>query len=368
MSDTKSSKYILNVRNFYARFERPISSLSLIGGFVFDAITLHRVDMPWENFWVFVHLLVIGFCIVFINRRELNVGDEKNPAKIHFWLVNIMQFFFGGVLSTYVIFYFRSGSLYTSWPFILMLLLVFWANEALKKAYVRLSFQMVLFYLSVFLFCIYLTPVLLHSIGPKIFIISGVVSLALMSLFLFVLHYFANKKVWKNKITLFASVGGVFVIMNVLYFNNLIPPIPLSVKDSGVYHQMLRNPNGDYVVQSEQSTWINFFKIYDDFHVLPTETVYVYNAIFSPPLLNTTIIHDYQYYDEVTQKWILKGRVYLPLFGGRADGFRTYSTKDGLIPGKWKVDVETENGQMLGTIRFRVVGEKYTGVIKTETK
>ena len=32
-------------RSWYGRFERPISSLSLIAGFVFDALTLKRVDL-----------------------------------------------------------------------------------------------------------------------------------------------------------------------------------------------------------------------------------------------------------------------------------------------------------------------------------
>jgi len=35
---------INRLKNWYGKYERPISSLSLIGGFVFDALTLRRVD------------------------------------------------------------------------------------------------------------------------------------------------------------------------------------------------------------------------------------------------------------------------------------------------------------------------------------
>ena len=46
-------------QNFYARIEGPFSSLSLIAGFVFDAVTLTRVDEFWENFWVVGHLAIV---------------------------------------------------------------------------------------------------------------------------------------------------------------------------------------------------------------------------------------------------------------------------------------------------------------------
>src|SRR5690242_11836520 len=95
-------------RTFYARIERPFSSISLIGGFVFDAITLTRVDEFWENFWVVGHLLIVTACALMINLIENTDHDEDNPAKLHFWLVNVMQFFFGGIFSTFLVFYFRS--------------------------------------------------------------------------------------------------------------------------------------------------------------------------------------------------------------------------------------------------------------------
>src|SRR3989344_5841726 len=96
---------IIHIRNFYAKFERPISSISLFGGFTFDAIILKRVDLFWENFWVVVHLLMVAVCIILINRQENEEIDYKDPAKAHFWYINIMQFAFGGLLSTYLIFY-----------------------------------------------------------------------------------------------------------------------------------------------------------------------------------------------------------------------------------------------------------------------
>lgn len=101
--------FIEPIRNFYGRFERPISSLSLISGFIFDAITLKRVDTFWENIWILGHLLNVGIFIILIHTQEKKEGDEANPGRKHFWYVNILQFFFGGILSTYLVFYFRSA-------------------------------------------------------------------------------------------------------------------------------------------------------------------------------------------------------------------------------------------------------------------
>lgn len=364
----KDWKLFTRVRNWYGRYERPISSLSLIGGFVFDALALQRVDMFWENFWVVVHLLIVGTCIVLINRNDLGVGDEKNPSKVHFWLVNILQFFFGGLLSTYLVFYFRSSDIFVEWPFILILALAFWANESLKRSYVRLSFQIILFYLSLFAFAIFLVPVLVHDIGPGVFLLSGIFSLIAMAGFLWILAHFSREKVNKNKKAVIAWVALVFILVNILYFNNLIPPIPFSLKDSGVYHSIIRDENGDYVVTSEQTNWWNFFTLYKDFHANQNDNAYVYSAVFSPPSFNTTIVHDWQYYDPVKKAWVDEEKIALGVIGGRDGGFRTWSVRNGLYPGHWRVNVETENGQTIGTVRFNIAPYIGTTTLETQIK
>ena len=162
-------------RNWYGRFERPLSSLSLILGFVFDIVTLKRVDTFWENSWIFAHIIIVGLFIILIHRQDNSIGDEKDPHKIHFWYVNILQFFFGGLLSTYLVFYFRSADIFVTWPFILILAIAFIANESLKRHYIRLSFQISLFFLSIYSFSIFLVPVILHKIGTWVFVLSGLV-------------------------------------------------------------------------------------------------------------------------------------------------------------------------------------------------
>jgi hypothetical protein len=344
----------VHLRTAYARLERPISSISLLGGFAFDAVTLKRVDTIWENFWVVVHLAVVGVCILLINRTENRAADPKDPPKSHFWFISVLQFFFGGLLSTFLVFYFRSGSLRVSWPFFLILGAAFLANEKLKQHYARLSFQLSFFFLSLFCFTIFILPVVLHRIGPFIFLLSGAISLALVFLFLRLLRYVAGENLATEGRTLTTSIGVIFLAINILYFLNLIPPLPLSLQNAGAYHSVTRSADGNYAVQSEEPDRLRFFRLAETFRATAGASVYAYSAIFSPTSLNTTIVHQWQVY-EPKRGWTNTGRVELPVRGGRGGGYRIYSVKTGITQGAWRVNVETPTGALLGRIRFNVI-------------
>lgn len=356
------------LRNFYAKFERPISSISLFGGFVFDAIVLKRVDLFWENFWVVVHLAVVAICIILVNRQENEDMDDQDPAKAHFWYINTLQFVFGGLLSTYLVFYFRSATPSVAWPFLLILALAFIANERLKKHYARLTFQISLFYLSILSFALFIVPVLVHRIGTDIFLLSGLSSLLCLWIFLRALRYFAREKFKKSRFVLLLSIASIFFLTNILYFYNLIPPIPLSLKDGGVYHGISRDVSGNYIVEAEDAGWMKYFTLKPTLHLLPGDFVYAYSAVFSPTFFQTDIIHEWEKYDDATASWLTVNRVNLPIAGGREGGFRTYSVETNIGPGAWRVNVETLTGQVIGRLRFDVIQTYVEPLLKTETK
>ncbi len=360
------------MRKWYAQFERPISSLSLILGFLFDIVTLKRLDTLWENSWILGHLLIVGIFIILIHLKEAEEGDEADSSKAHFWYVNILQFFFGGLLSTYLVFYFRSADIFVSWPFIAILGLAFLANESLKRHYIRLSFQISLFFLSIYSFAIFLLPILLHKISVWIFLLSGLVSLVLIFLFILILFYFKNYSgrssrvgnLWKrstakeNRRTInysALSILGIIFVVNFLYFTNLIPPIPLSLKDAEVYHSISKDAGGNYQVTYEDAGWRGYLQLFPDFHKKIDDPVYAYSAVFSPKGLNITIVHEWQYFDEERRDWNTESEVKLPVLGGRDGGFRTFSTRTDLRPGKWRVNIKTERGQTIGHLRFNIV-------------
>jgi hypothetical protein len=360
--------FIKITRDWYGRFERPISSISLVAGFLFDALTLKRVDTFWENFWIVGHLLIVGIFIALIHLKESEVGDEKDPGKAHFWFVNILQFFFGGLLSTFLVFYFRSADIFVTWPFLVLLALAFIANESLKRHYLRFSFQISLFFLSIYSFAIFVVPVILHQIGPRIFLLSGLVSLAFITIFILILFLFIRDRFNESKKLILFLILGIWGFVNFLYFTNLIPPIPLSLKDAGVYHSILKNENGNYTVTYEDYGWKGYFNLYPNFKETAGSPVYAYSAIFSPKNLNLTIVHEWQYYDKTKNKWITDFVINLPVVGGRDGGFRTYSERSNLAPGKWRVNIKTTLGQTIGHLRFKILSVDTEPILANDLK
>lgn len=353
----------------FARTQLSLSSVSLVGGFVFDAVTLKRVDMFWENLWVVVHLLVVALCILWVTRGENFVPqEERGNAKLDSSFIYLLQFSFGGLLSTFMVFYFRSGTFWVSWPFYLLLTTAFVANEKLKSQYVRLEFQLSLFFLSLFCFMIFILPVVLHAMGRLVFLLSGVVSLALWWLFVRVLRKRAKESFSHHRETVMASCAAIFILTNILYFTNVIPPLPLSLQDASVHHSVMRTETGAYLVQSESQGWLGFFRLVPRFHVAPGVPIYFYSAVFSPTSLNTEIIHEWQTYDD-RRGWITADRIAISVRGGRDGGYRTYSVKNAIKPGAWRVNVEAPTGAILGRLRFNVLPQSGASApLKTELK
>ncbi len=344
-------KLISHVHGWYVKYERPISSFAILAGFTFNAVALKRVDLFWENFWIIEHLVVVAVCIFFVNFLE-NKG--KGKTKMHFWLIAIMQFTFGGLLSTFLVFYFRSTAFSVTWPFLLLLAGAFIANERLKRHRSRLVFQITLFYLSLFSFAIYIIPVMLHATGQLIFILSSLIGLFTIILFLIILQRFAHERFLQNRHLVARVVLGIFIGVNVLYFFHLIPPIPFALKDRGIYHAIQKTGTASYIATREPEMWYSKFAPVQEVHVTPQNTLYAYSAIFSPGNFTTTIYHEWQLHDPVTKKWVTQSLLTLVVHGGRDGGFRTFSMKNNVAPGKWRVNVETDSREVIGRLRFDV--------------
>ena len=117
----------------------------------------------------------------------------------------------------------------------------------------------------------------------------------------------------------------------------------------------MRSADGDYTLAGEKKGVLEFFHLRQNVRWLDGETLYAFSAVYSPGSLNTTIVHEWQYKDEKTGEWLTTTRVPLRLFGGREEGFRTYSSKSSLTPGPWRVNVSTPRGQIIGRINFVII-------------
>ena len=365
--NTKRS-FLAPVQAWYVKYERPASSVALIGGFVLDFLTLQRVDALWENSWIIFHLTVVATCIILLNRKKATSGtlDIQENTKSHFWYVTAMQFSFGGLLSAFLLFYFRSSSFFVSWPFLLILALAFAANERLKQHIERTTFHISFFFLALYLFAIYIIPVLTHQMGPFMFALSGAACIVVFILFLSILQIVTGQMFLRGHPKLLFAIIGIFSCINILYVSNIMPPIPLSLKEGDIYHSIEKDISGSYVVLREKKTLSEYFSPYQLVHTTPGVALYAYSAVFSPTKLNTEIVHVWQRYDLEEKEWQTMSTIPLSLTGGRNGGYRTFSLKENMTSGKWRVSVETPKGQVVGRLYFTVVTENAPPILFTE--
>lgn len=333
--------------------------VALIGGFVVDIFTLNRIDQIFDNGILITHLLIAGTSIALLFSETTKKGERILTGKRPQWLQTAMVFSFGALFSGFIIFYTRSGSLITSWPFILAMILLMLGTEFQKKYFYRLRLQIAVYTTAIIAWSIFFVPVVLRKFGPLIFVVSSLIAIIINAGFFFLLKNINPKKfnIHQKKIIMNALV--IICGFNFLYFTNILPPIPLSLKYKAVYYEVNKTPTG-YLGQYEKTAWYNFFqKRSRIIEWNPGEDIFVFTQVFAPAKLQTTILHTWQYYNEQNRKWETRDIIPITIEGGRSDGFRGYTKKQHLDYGSWRVKTKTKNGQILGIIKF-AIKENYT--------
>ncbi len=346
-------KSVEELAEWYMRY---ISPLALIAGFIADNLFLtRRVDLLQTNVLLFSYLVIAAGSIVLINL--IQSGQLRHPIYLKMLpLVPVVaQFAFGGLFSGYLSLYSRSASISVSWVFVIVIAGLLIGNERFVRFYSRFSFQVALYFTVLFSFLIFFLPVVFHQIGPWMFLISGLMSLGIVALLLMLLARLIPEVVLSARTTVARAIAVIFLTFNVLYFTGAIPPLPLALKDAGVYHQIGRQEDGSYKLTFEPVPWYDFLHRYNTtYHALPGESVYALSSIFAPSGLSTVILHEWQHYDDVSRKWQTTNTVAFPISGGRDGGYRGYSIKYAPTPGAWRVNVITKYGQLIGRISFSV--------------
>ena len=152
-----------------------------------------------------------------------------------------------------------------------------------------------------------------------------------------------------------------------LYFLNIIPAVPLSLHETGVYHYVEKNLEGDYIAKKENDNRFFHSLRTTEFNLTPTDNgVYFFSAINAPALLSAPISHVWEYYDTTKNKWIESTVISFNLAGGRDDGYRAYSHKENMTEGLWRVTVKVDQKRIIGRMTFNV--KKSENTVTTDVK
>ncbi|MCB1198438.1 MAG: hypothetical protein KDK51_08685, partial [Deltaproteobacteria bacterium] len=286
--------------------------IGLVAGFTFDILTLGRIDQTWSLIQQGGFLLMV-FIVLYLHERPALAASWGKSFDV-FWKYHesILQFFMGGLLSAYTLFYFKSASSWTVLGFVLFLLLLMFLNE--KKGLHDLGFPIryAMASLCVCSFMIYLFPILFHIVDARIFALSIFASILLYFLWMKLL---IPKAHWKTPSALKKISVGVAVPMAfvVLYGCKIIPPVPLAAKKMGVYHDVKRDGK-DYVLYYNRPWYLFWQKGDQRFYAAEGDKVYFFASVFAPTSLKHKIYVHWQ--KRVQEGWQSSDRIPIQIVGG----------------------------------------------------
>ncbi len=344
------------LKEFYNRYERWLMPVTLGVGFVGDYVTFVNIQVKTALIILYVYWAVAALTMTFVHAYDAGKVSEKYRTYRLFTPL-LIQFTFGGLLSNSFIFYWFSGSVWVSWPFVLAFVVLMISNDALRHYFLRPLVQLVVFLFATFSIVSVTLPFVFNSLSPWLFIVSGTIAALMIFLFCWLLTIFSPyiKQKWQ---VLASSAAVILMAMYLLYFFNLIPPVPLAIREAGVYHSLQRS-GFTYTLRGEPESFWQKLIPGQTIHLQDNHQIYVFTAIYAPKNLNTPIVHEWQYYDESKKEWVVKDTLKFNLTGGRQEGFRGYSWKmHNLDEGNWRVYIKTSRGQTLGRIKFKIVKTK----------
>lgn len=326
-------------------------------GFIFDYITLQRIDSVLDNVFILIYLVLLGCAIILVNL--INNGRIKTlffQKNVHH-ISHVIQFIFGALLSNYVVFYLQSASMTSGSIFFFVLLILLLGNEFLGHKFLSASsaaLHLCFYFFVTFSYLIFAIPIVTKHMNYYTFLAAGIMS----SIITWAMtHFFYKKAVITDKkqySRIIAIVLSILVTVNLFYLMNWIPPVPLSMKYSGIYHNV-RIVNGNFFLTYVKPNWLHFWKRSDNPYLYKTgDKVYCFSSIFAPTSLKKRIYHHWLFLDPVSRDYISKERLGFSINGGREGGFRGFTYKQSVTPGKWRVEVRTEEGLLLGSISFKI--------------
>jgi hypothetical protein len=349
------------------KHERQISALSLAGGFAFDSATFGRIDHAITQAVFIVYLLAAGIAIAVLHVLESRPDGRKPSDKTRTVLVAVTQFALGCLLSGFCVFYIRSASVTSSWPFLLAMAAIFIGNEYLRRYHARLVFSALLFFFAIYSYAILLVPIVIGRIGRIPFLISGAIAVMIFFFFMRALARLGHERYRGARMQVRIGMVLITVFLNIAYFLRLLPPLPLVLTDAGVYHEVKRvGADFQATQEDEPPEWQALFGTHAIMHVQKGAKLYLYNAVFAPRGLHTRIVHDWQWLNP-GRGWQSQQRVPVDIAGGREDGYRFYTTKTSLQPGQWQVNIMTGDGRSVGRVRFAVEEQAVPPAISTKT-
>jgi hypothetical protein len=250
-----------------------------------------------------------------------------------------------------------------SWPFLLLIIIAIAGNELIKKRGQRLVFNLFAYFVGLFSFLALQLPIITGVMGGWIFFLAGLMALGIMYGLVTVLYLIIPNYLQLQMRPIVFVIFGTFCLFQTLYITNIIPPIPLSLKEITIA-QSVTPRAGTYEVVYEPTRWWRLWqRVHGTFHP-STGQVACYTRVFAPTRINTEIFHVWQFKDQNGQ-WQDHATIRYPIVGGGDNGYRGYSFIENYRDGVWRCRVETGRGQVIGQQVFSIDSSRGPEQVRT---
>lgn len=331
-------------------------------GVTYDSLTLTRIDRLQDNLLLLMYLLLLGFLIILTGRLGIEpIPDQtqlKTLSAVPRWILQsrpyspmAIQFLFGGLFSAYAIFYSRSATLTSTAVFFGVLVLLLVANEFLRDRLSNLRLLVSLYALVCFGFFTFFLPVMTGYMNVLVFLAGAGLSAAVTFRVVQLIYYNNPDRSRREALGVTIPAFALIALLVGFYFLNWIPPVPLSMKFGGIYHEVKKSD--DRFELSFERKWYQVWKRSDT--TFPAhEPIYCFTAVFAPVALNTTVYHHWYFRPHSSRPFTHADRIPVKISGGREAGYRAYTFKQQLDAGDWRIDVEAEDGRIIGRVSVTV--------------
>lgn len=247
-------------RSFIRRHEKYLPVIFFTGGFIFDSLTLGRIDRVYDLSVLCLHMTSLTITLYLYNLMDDGKWENTFLERFQLYFPLAIQFSLGALASAYVIYFSRSVSLSKTITFFVILVALLFANELLKKRISNKYLQFSLYFFVSFTFFTFIIPVFIKKMNTPVFIFSGLVSLAVtLSLIAFIYRKSPSTRAEIRITKLIGIILVMYATINVFYFTNLIPPVPLALKSGMVAHKV-QEKNNNYLVTYERDDWYIFWR------------------------------------------------------------------------------------------------------------
>lgn len=341
------------IKSWVHENEHKLSIGFFVGGFIFDIITLDRIDSWFTIIQQATYLLLL--IVILAQMLIEQVALKPLSARWNWytnWRVPAAHFVFGSLLSSYTLFFFKSSSLGASFIFLFLIASLLVINELPRFQNLGLGFKFALLSLCTMSYFAYLVPVLIGQSGTLIFLASLIAGLAPL---LLMYRIFMKRGIDQLALKKQLLRPSLYVFFGFLlsYLMGIIPPVPLSIQYMGIYHAVKKSADGKFEL-SHLRPWWRFWHNGDQwFAAQPGDKIIAFFRLFSPTNF-TDEVRVIWYLDVPGKGWQAQDKIPIKIVGGRDQGFRGYAVKSNYTEGQWRVVVESTDGREIGRLGFSV--------------